>query len=91
MLDTFATTEVLHSTMTRLRGKYSVLYVMENTKKNPNTSKIDQYKRRSVELSRLMDEMITATLEDKKYAIKIYSKELQHLNKSVNRSSKNGD
>jgi hypothetical protein len=88
MMERFATEEVLHSTLTRLRGKYSVLYVMENTQENPNAGRIEQYKKRSVELSRLMDQMLTATIEEKKIAIKLYSKELRTLNeeKSKNRA-----
>lgn len=82
MFDRFATEEVLHSTMTRLRGKYSVLSVMEKIKKNPNTVKIEQYKKRAIELSRLMDQMFNATIAKKKTAIKKFAKELRFLNET---------
>lgn len=85
MLDQFATEEVLHSTMTRLRGKYSVLYVMEKTQRHPNTTKIEQYRKRSKELSLLMDQMLDFTIEKKKTAIKLFSKELRTLNERPSR------
>jgi hypothetical protein len=87
MLDVFATTEVLHSTLIRLRGKYSVFVTLEKYGREPDAAKIDLWNKRTTELTLLIDEMITATLEDKKSAIKIYSKELRHLNESVNRLS----
>lgn len=85
MLDRFATEEVLHSTMTRLRGKYSVLSVMEKIQKNPNITKIDRYKKRTEELSLLMDKMFDLTIDKKKLAIKFYSKELRSLNEQSSR------
>jgi len=80
MLDKFATDEVLHSTLTRLRGKYSVLAVMENVNKVPNQGNIEKWNKRGKEISQVMDDMIAASVELKKSAIKIYSKELRLLN-----------
>ena len=80
MLDKFATDEVLHSTLIRLRGKYSVLAVMENVNKVPNHENIEKWNKRGKEISQVMDDMIAASMELKKSAIKIYSKELRLLN-----------
>jgi hypothetical protein len=80
MMEEFATDEVLHSTLTRLRGRYGVLAVMENTKPIPDAGKIEQYEIRTTEISLLMDALIKAPLEVKNRAIKLYSQELRTLN-----------
>ena|SRR5260221_11082675 len=79
MLERFATEEVLHSTLTRLRGRYSVLTVLEKNKERPNVERIDYYRSRISEISAFMDAIINSPIDEKKIAIKLYSKELRTL------------
>lgn len=88
MLERFALEEVLHSTLTRLRGKYSVLSVMESSRKKPDVSKINHYTKRSREITVLMDTIIDAPVEIKKSTIKEFSKELRTLNEQTSSREK---
>ncbi len=79
MLKRFATDETLHSTMARLRGKYTILALKERRSKNPDQAKIIFLRNRGMEISVKMRRALSDPMEAKEKAIKLYIKELNQL------------
>ena len=80
MLRRFALDETLHSTMARLRGKYTILVVKEMHSQIPDQDKIASLRKRGIEISIKMRFILSDSMEEKERATTEYRNELRNLN-----------